>query len=183
MTNWGAHEGDMTQWALGMDRSGPVEVWPILEDYSGEMRHCPVAARYRSGVEIRFDQPVGPGGSLFHGERGKLLILRNAFRADPPELITNAPDPALAKLWQGAENVARPHLQNWLDCIKTRQSPHAPVEVGHRTATLCHLANMARELRRKLRWDPDKETFPDDEEAATLSSRLRRSGFELPRVN
>ena len=183
MTNWGAHEGDMTQWALGMDHSGPVEVRLILEGHAGEMRRCPVAARYRTGVEIHFDQPVGPGGSLFHGERGKLMILRNAFRADPPELIKDPPDPASVKLWQGAENVARLHLQNWLDCIKTRQSPNAPVEVGHRTATLCHLANIARELKRKLRWDPDKETFLGDEEATALLSRPRRPGFELPGVS
>jgi predicted dehydrogenase len=180
MTNWGAHEGDMTQWALGMDHSGPLEVWPIVEGHAGDMRHCPVAARYASGVEIRFDLPVGPGGSLFHGERGKILILRNAFRADPPELLKDPPDPTLAKAWQGAENAARPHVQNWLDCIKTRQKPISDVEIGHRSVSLCHLVNLTRVLGRKLQWDPAKEQFISDDEANKLVSRPRRKGYELP---
>lgn len=82
--------------------------------------------------------------------------------------------------WKGKGIVAKPHLQNWLDCIKTRSDPAAPVEVGHRTISICHLAGIARELRRKLRWDPVKETFPDDQEACTLLDRPRRPGWELP---
>ena len=83
-------------------------------------------------------------------------------------------------MWIGKGIVARPHLQNWFDCIRSRQDPVAPVEVGHRSVTVCHLAGIARELGRKLRWDPIAETFPDDEEARELIDRPRRRGWELP---
>jgi hypothetical protein len=78
--------------------------------------------------------------------------------------------------------VARPHIQNWIDCVKTRSQPNAPVEVGHRSVTICHLASIARELGRRLRWDPEKEVFPNDEEANTLLDRPRRAGWELPEI-
>jgi hypothetical protein len=54
------------------------------------------------------------------------------------------------------------------------------VEIGHRSISVCHLANMARELGRKLRWDPDKEQFAGDDEANLMLNRPRRKGFELP---
>ena len=78
--------------------------------------------------------------------------------------------------------VARPHIQNWIDCVKTRSEPNAPVEFGHRSATICHLAGIARQLGRKLNWDPNREIFPDDEEANSLLDRPRRSGWELPEI-
>ena len=117
---------------------------------------------------------------LNHGEGGRMRISRNGFAAFPPDLISDPPDPASAAIWIGKGIVAKPHLQNWLDCIKTRNDPAAPVEVGHRSITICHLAGIARELRRTLRWDPVAETFPDDEEARRLIDRPRREGWELP---
>ncbi len=183
MTNWGAHGVDQVQSALGMDHTGPVEIRPITDGHTGPMRLCPVTARYANGIELRFDVPDSTaGGGIFHGERGQMTIRRNGFRAEPPELIKNPPEAAMAKLWQGVGIVARPHLQNWLDCIKTRGVPHAPVETGHRAVTVCHLAGICRELRRKLRWDPHKEIFPGDEEANALLDRPRRKGYELPEI-
>lgn len=181
MTNWGAHAVDIVQWALGMDGSGPVEIEPLVEQHAGEMRRCPVVARYANGAELRMTHPTGYyAGGLFDGERGQMKIVRNGFAAFPRELVSNPPDRSAAQLWRGKGIVARPHLQNWLDCIKTRAEPVAPVEVGHRSVTVCHLANIARELRRKLRWDPVAETFPEDEEACALVHRPRRAGWELP---
>jgi len=186
MTNWGAHSVDVVQLALGTDDTGPVEIWPLTDGYQGEMRFCPVAVRYASGVELRFHLDRGDHWA-FRGERGKLVMGRNKLATDPPELVTERPDPALVEMWKvrgkkGPGTVARPHIQDWLDCIKTRARPNAPVEVGHRSATICHLAGIARELRRKLRWDPARETFPGDEEASSLLARPRRKGYELPEI-
>ncbi len=122
-------------------------------------------------------------GTIFHGEHGRVLMSRNQFSVDPPELLDHPPDRALADVWKGTGIVARPHLQNWLDCIKSRQTPHAPVEAGHRTVTICHSANIARELRRPLRWDPVQERFPDDDEANGRLARPRGKGFELPSIS
>jgi hypothetical protein len=137
--------------------------------------------RYANGTELHMTHPKGfYAGGYFYGERAEIKIFRNGFAAFPRELVTKRPDPAAAALWRGKGIVARPHLQNWLDCIRTRSEPNAPVEVGHRSITICHLANIARELGRKLRWDPAAETFPNDEEARNLLDRPRRAGWELP---
>lgn len=102
---------------------------------------------------------------------------------DPPDLVTNGPDPSVAEKWKGSGHVARPHLENWLDAIRLGTKLNAPVEVGHRTVTICHLANIARELNRPLRWNPEPEQFIDDNDEANRSlDRPRRKGFELPQV-
>jgi len=197
MTNWGAHSVDMVQYALGRDDSGPVSItvespqpsdfissaWKIktpLPTTIDESRFRPVTMRYADGVELRFIH--GPDFILFHGEKGRLKMRRNFFETDPPELFTERPDPAVVAKWSGGGHVARPHLQNWLDCIRTRGTPNAPVETGHRTVTVCHLANLARELNRSLNWDPKQERFVADPEADALLDRPRREGFELPNV-
>jgi hypothetical protein len=181
VTNWGAHAVDMAQWALGMDASGPVEVEPLAGRITADPRTCPMVARYATGTELRMTGVKGlSAGGLFHGARGRIAIDRNRFRADPPDLVTDPPDPAVAEIWQGPEIVARPHLQNWIDCIKSRAEPNAPVEIGHRTVTICHLFNIARELRRKVSWDPQREVIVGDDEAAALLDRPRRIGWGLP---
>jgi hypothetical protein len=133
---------------------------------------------YDDGVELQF--VLGPDYLVIHGELGKMTMRRNHFEVDPPGLVKDGPGPEALDIWKGRGIVARPHIQNWLDCVRTRNTPNAPVEIGHRTVTICHLANIARELNRKLRWDPTNERFIDDQEANQLVDRARRKGFELP---
>jgi len=194
MTNWGAHSVDMMQYALGCDDTGPIaieafepkSVAAIHQDWShktpkpiggDDRRFWPVKMKYKNGVEVSFSGPNDP--IRFYGERGVMKVRRNHFEVDPPELIVAGPDPAIAEKWKGGGFIARPHLQNWLDCIRTRKTPNAPVEAGHRTVTICHLANIARELNRPLEWNPARERFVDDEAACNLLVRPRRKGFEL----
>ena len=160
MTNWGAHAVDLVQWALGADHSGPTEIRPLVERFTGEMRLCPVVVRYASGVELRMTSPKGfNGGAMFYGERGRMAITRNRFQAFPAEMVADPPNPAAAEPWKGTGIVAKPHLANWLDCIRSRGTPNAPVEVGHRCATICHLAAIARRLRRPCNGTPSRKRF------------------------
>jgi hypothetical protein len=184
MTNWGAHSADMVQLALGTDGGGPVEVRPLMEGHTGEMRFCPVAARYASGVEVRFVLPWAKKPPWeFHGTEGKVIMSRNLLRTEPADLAADAPPPLrTGPDWQGNSSDVVPHLQNWIDCIKSRTAPNAPAEVGHRSVTVCHLANIARQLRRKIRWDAEAETFPGDDEANALLDRPRRKGYDLPEL-
>jgi predicted dehydrogenase len=176
MTNWGAHGCDQIQWALGASETGPVEVWPVTEGPHGK-----VSMKYASGVEVRYELAHGPsGGGIFVGERCKIEINRNKFTTNPRDFVKDAPKPATADIWEGAGWIARPHIQNWLDCIKTRQKPNADVEIGHRSISVCHLANIVRQVGRKLQWDPDKEVFVGDDEANKFLDRPKRKGFELP---
>jgi predicted dehydrogenase len=182
MTNWGAHGVDQIQWALGADGTGPVEMWPISSGTNGQ-----VGMRYASGVEVHFVLEKGPmGGAIFIGEKGKLEINRNKVTSNPPEIAA-----ALLKQLDVAEEErkwsdklalwqARWHLQNWLDCLRSRERPVADVEIGHRSIAVCHLANITREIGRRLRWDPAAEKFLDDAEANERLVRTRRQGFELP---
>lgn len=181
MTNWGAHGIDQIQWALGMDQTGPVEFWP-LEPGRTDLNGA-VAFRYANGIEVRLDDPKGPhGGAAFRGEKGNMYINRNDFRTNPPDMVQNRPSQEAIDKWSDQRELwtARYHLQNWLDCIKTRQKPVADVEIGHRSVSICHLANIARQIGRRFRWDPQKEQILGDEEANKLVDRPRRKGYELP---
>ncbi|MDO5309033.1 MAG: Gfo/Idh/MocA family oxidoreductase [Planctomycetia bacterium] len=174
MTNWGAHGVDQIQWALGADNTGPVATAPMSSDNGA------VAVKYANGVEVRFelDPGKGPmGGAIFRCEKGNLEINRNNLKANPQELIADAPeaDPPEGPTW-----IARPHIENFFDCMTSRELPHADVEIGHRSITVCHLVNITRILNRPLRWDPAKELFIDDDEANTYVDRPRRKGYELP---
>lgn len=184
MTNWGAHGVDQIQWALGMDDTGPVELKPLTEGSNGQ-----VFMKYANGVEVHFviEPGRGPmGGAIFIGEKGKLEINRNKFSSNPPEIaeqLKKKIDVAEEErkwsdnlaLWQ-----ARWHMQDWLDCIRSRKRPVADVEIGHRSVSVCHLANITRAAGRPLRWNPVKELFEGDTAANDYLSRPRRKGFELP---
>ena len=186
MTNWGAHGVDQIQWALGMDDTGPVEIKPLTSGTNGQ-----VLMRYANGIEVHYilESGKGPmGGAVFFGEKGKLEINRNKFASNPPEIAEELRkkldvDEEERKwsdnlaLWQ-----ARWHMQDWLDCIRSRKRPVADVEIGHRSVTVCHLANIAWAAGRPLRWDPSQEQFVDDAQANSYLDRPRRAGFELPSV-
>ena len=192
-TNWGAHGVDMALLALGRDDTGPTRIEPLPIDaaaaaaltgdfrakwrkktlppdgpWAAARRFHPVRLTYADGVRLEF-LPGVKDATVF-GARGSIAIPRNDFRASPVTLLP-PPDPAAAALWEGRGFVARPHLQNWLDAIAGTADLNAPVEAGHRTATTCHLVNLARELGRPLRWDPAAERFMDDPEANALLSR------------
>jgi predicted dehydrogenase len=187
MTNWGAHAVDQIQWSLGMDQSGPTEITPRSPGRNGE-----VSMRYANGVEVNFSLPWGDGpagGAIFICEKGKIEINRNKFTSNPRQIaveLRKKIDVAeeerkwsdKSALWQ-----ARWHMQNWLDCIRSRAKPVADVEIGHRSATVCHLANIVRAVGRPLRWDPVREDFDGDAEASAYLVRSRRQGFELPAIS
>lgn len=199
MTNWGAHSVDMVQYALGMDGTGPVEIeaFPLNESLDeaadnwdhktpvptalDERRFWPVRMKYANGAEVQFSGGHEP--IRFYGERGVLKMRRNGFETEPEGLIADGPDPSVAEKWSGSGHVARPHLENWIECLHTRKTPNAPVEIGHRSITVCHLANLAREMNRPFRWDPVKEVFVDDNEANQQLARPRRNGFALPELS
>lgn len=188
MTNWGAHGVDQIQWAMGADDTGPVELYPLLRrrERGGEQngqyvgRDGAVAAKYANGVEVRFELDPGPaGGAIFRCERGNLEINRNILRANPESLIADAPepDPPEGPTWSAAT-----HIEDFFDCVATRELPSADVEIGHRSITFCHLVGICRRLNRRLHWDPVSEQFIGDDEANALVDLPRRAGFELPVV-
>ena len=190
MTGWGAHGLDQIQWALGMDESGPVEIWtegdkfnpPTYTEPESRARGEKICKspmifyRYANGVTVKLDNG-NPGGGIFIGDKGKIEIFRGRVTSNPAEIVKEPIKDSELRLYESTN-----HMQNWLDCIRSREKPIADVEIGHRSTTVAHLGNIARWLGRKLRWDPEKEIFPGDEEANTYIDRARRKPYELPPV-
>ena len=190
----------MIQYALGKDASGPREIklhpdqidkfiddqWhhktpplgTLADSMADRMRYCPLTMTYADDTVVEFRPDVRK--TKFYGEQGTMTLSRNDYLTDPVDLL---PPPSAAEkaTWAGDGHVARPHLQNWVEAMRSRGTPNAPIEVGHRSITVCHLANIARQVGHDLRWDPATEQFADDA-ANALLSRPRRTGFELPEV-
>ena len=192
MTGTGAHGFDQIQWALDMDHTGPVEVWceggkleaPVYEKSESRTRgnrFCSqnrrVRMRYANGIEVRLEPGESAAGAAFVGDKGKIRIGNNKVDSNPVELVETPTDDFKIRI-----PVSDNHMQNWFDSIKSREKPIADVEIGHRSAIVCHLGNIARWVGRRLRWAPETETFPDDAEANTYLDRPRRKGFELPDI-
>ena len=188
MTGWGAHGLDQIQWALGMDQSGPIEVWTEGRAFSAPTYSQPdsqgrgnklcsepkVFFRYARDIVVALSN--GPeGGAIFIGEKGTITIDRGKCTSDPPEIAQEPIHGGEVHLYKSDD-----HTQNWLDCIRSRQMPAAGVEIGHRSATVCHLGNIAHWAGRRLRWDPVGECFPDDPDANVHLDRPRRKPYALP---
>lgn len=187
MTGWGAHGFDQIQCALGMDDSGPVEVWTeggkfdpptytkseSKERGDGICREPKFFFRYANGVFVETGDEATMGGAVFYGEKGRVAIARGKCESDPDELAIDA-------LRKRPSDFNDNHQKNWLDCIKSRAKPIADVEIGHRSATVCHLCNIARWTGRRLKWDPVKEEFIGDKDANQYLDRERRKPWVAP---
>lgn len=170
LSDWGAHMFDIVQWALGMDHSGPVRFEAPLE---------PTASRglkmlYQNGVEVEHKN-FGRGFAVrFFGTEGTLDISRGFFETSQPELVAMELKSSDERLY-----VSDSHEQDWINAIKKGTNPICDVEIGHRTATICHIANLAYEFRRALEWDPEKEEFNDDFEANLRRGKQYRKPYLL----
>jgi predicted dehydrogenase len=174
LTNNGAHWADIGQWAFGADGSGPVEVegtcdWPESGLFTVP-RNIDVTATYASGAKANFKD--SGGSPRFYGTEGWIDL---DGKSDPPGLFDSVIGPDAIRLYRSEGN----HMANFLQCVRTRREPAAPVEVGHRSATVCHLGVIAMRLGRKVRWDPASERFPADPEAARLAERAMRAPWTL----
>lgn len=169
-TDVGAHLFDLAQLALGIEDSGPVEVWPLDPKKNGGRE---VAFRYAGG-QMMYRRT--PGNDVkFVGTRGSIHMVTCAWVTvsyEPKELETRAQDKTLSYHNNN-------HAANFLDCVRSREKPAADVELGCRAATICHIGNIAQWLGRPLRWDPDKEEFPGDEEANRWLTRAKREPWNV----
>jgi predicted dehydrogenase len=164
VADMGAHHFDIAQWALDMDNSGPVEIQPP-EKGDSKLRLV-----YANGVEMIHG---GEADCVFVGEKGTIRASRGKIESDPAEIVKT---PIGADEWH--TYASNNHKRNWVDCVRSRGTPICPAEVGHRSATVCHLVNIGYRLRKQLRWDPVKERF-DDAEANKLVSREPRAKWKL----
>jgi len=177
VTNFGAHHLDITQWALGMDESGPVEIEGTAtynKDHWFETpEKCSITYRYANGVKVVCANGE-KGGCTFIGEKGKIFVDRGKIESTPADILKEELKDTDVRLY-----ASKSHHGNWLDCIRSRKLPIADAEIGHRSATVCHLGNIAIRTGRKIQWDPAKEQIVGDPEAAAMVSRPYREPWKL----
>ena len=180
MTNFGAHHLDIVQWALGRDESGPRTIEATATFHKDGCYEVPekstIIYTYDDGIKVTCEQGMKLGPNVFfEGTKGSVAVSRGKIEATPSELLKEPFGAKDVRLY-----VSKNHHANWLECIKSRALPICDVGVGHRSATVCHLGNLAIRTGRKLTWDPVAETIVGDSEAAAMLSRPYRSPWKLP---
>ncbi len=178
MTDWGAHHLDIAQWGIGTELSGPVAVegtgtFPEGNFYETAV-DFDVHYEYGNGVKLHATG-AGENGVTFTGSEGEVFVSRGEIWASRPEILEYELGSGEVVLYESLQ-----HHRNWVDCMRSREKPISDVEIGHRSASVCHLGNIAIKLGRKLRWNPDAEQFVGDAEANGMVRREYRSPWSLP---
>jgi predicted dehydrogenase len=172
LADMGAHHFDIAQWALKADRSGPVEVIPPKDPKRG----AGLRFVYPNGVAVIHDEFEGDARAdcVFEGTDGTILVSRGGIKS-LPEAILKEP------LGRDAERVypSDNHRRNWTDGVKSGKECICPAEVGHRSATVCHLGNIGYRLGRPLKWDPARQRFVGDAAADTELTREPRPKWRV----
>ena len=168
-SDWGAHMFDIAQWAMGMDNSGPVEITPP------DGKDVPyLTYRYANGITMTHEDFGRGYAVMFEGSEGTIEISRGFFESDPKNLVKKKLKSDDVRLYK-SEN----HYKDWIQSIRSRKAPICDVETGHRTATICHLGNIAYQLKRPLQWDPEKEKFINDSKANKLRTKKMRKPYKV----
>ncbi len=191
MTDWGAHHLDIAQWAIN---SQPVEIsgqatMPQVENGFDVAIDYAAQYKYANGVEMTVSDN-GRNGVLFTGTEGRIFVNRGTVDGKPVEDLKTKPLPREQFSLYDFDNLSRPeragkldaiinHMGNFFDCVQTRKTPISDVESQHRSASTCHLGNIAMRIGRTLTWDPNSEVFVDDSAANEWLSRPQRSGYEV----
>jgi predicted dehydrogenase len=189
ITGWGAHHLDSAHWAMDTEHTGPIEVWGTAEfpakglwDVHGPFR---TEALYANGVTMVVSGDF-PNGIRFEGTNGWIFVSRGnetVTASDPVAKLADATalsasDPAIIKSVIGPNEIqlykSSDHHGNWLESIRSRQQPIAPVEVAHRSCSACLLHHIAMKATRRLYWDPVAERFKNDDAANALLARPQR---------
>jgi len=184
VTDWGVHHTDIAVWALGKENTGPIEIegvgdYPQIENGYNTAVTFDCTMRYADGRAIRLYS--GKNELIISGERGRIRVNRGGLTGKPIEELTKQDEEwiqeEILKLCHGKK--PGNHMGNFFECIKDRGTPISDVFTHHRSVSVCHLANLAMRLKRKLRWDPEREDFIGDEQASSMLSRPRRTPYTL----
>jgi myo-inositol 2-dehydrogenase / D-chiro-inositol 1-dehydrogenase len=191
ITGWGSHHYDTLHWALDVEATGPSRVegraefppnsiWNVHGAYE-------VHLTYPRGIQVTVSDRF-PNGLRFIGDDGWIFVSRDgqATASDPTGRATSlkpldASDPRLLDPTGLTVQLPRSdsHHQNWIDCVRSRQTPLAPAPVGHRSNTACIVSWIAMKLGRPLTWNPQRERFVNDAEANSMLSRPERAPYGM----
>ena len=179
LTDWAGHHIDIAQWGLGLERTGPVEIYgagefPDEGVYDVAMTykfHC----KYANGIELTVaNNRQIPQGATWYGDKGKIYVKRGKLEADPKEVLDETIGPDEIHLYE-----SRNHIGNFLECVRSREETVAPIEIGHRSISVGLLGEIAMLTGQKLKWDPENERFENSDEANRMLRRPMRAPWHL----
>lgn len=200
LTDWGAHHVDIAQWVLGMDDTSPISIeplsvthpvpfkdgYPTVDNAYNTATNFKLKCKFANGVDLRIHDSVNEpnvadfgNGVLFEGSKGRLFVNRERVSGKPVEELADNPLPedALSKAYKGHEPTH--HMQNYFDCVKSREQPISDVFSHHQILTTCHLSNIALRLDKTVNWDPESEQIIGDEEVSYFASRPQREAYKI----
>ena len=196
MTDWGAHHNDIAYWAIGLLAPTQVTSTPLSQPVSGgydAYSDYKVNYTYANGIKLNIhttkdDSIYGEkvnltgqrNGIRFEGSNGWIWVNRDGMTASDPDLL-KAPLPENAvRLYQ-----SKNHMENFFDCVRSRQLPICDVETGHRSATMCHLGAISLRTGKSLTWNSEAERFTGEhaDEANRYLSREMRKPYDYSMVS
>ncbi len=163
--NWGQHHYDIVQWGIDGDRTGPTDI--ALEDGHPVYKYASGVVVY--GCPYPGEKVGGSGGGTFVGTDGRIAVDREWLVSYPPEILRKPLGPRDVHLYK-----CDSHSGNFLDCVRTRKRPICDVETGVRAMSILLLGGIAEQLKRPLKWDPQRWHFIDDPEADRMLSAPMR---------
>ena len=177
---------DIAQWGHGSDNTGPVAFedtgsqWPEPGSLYTTATRVAFKATYADGVELTCETKPKTSLCRFVGTDGWVeyqsgrIKMSDGIDTD----LTNAKVRLPISIPERTENDFKhylpDHVRNFINSVKSREETISPVSSGHRTASICHLGNIAMQLKRSIKWDPDTESIVGDDEAAAMLSRTPR---------
>jgi predicted dehydrogenase len=181
LMDWIGHHGDIAQWGLGTEHTGPVELTPIYADFPttgiwDAATRYRIETTYANGAKVILQNAEGAfrPGARWIGTDGWVWVDRGGFETEPKGLMKEKIGPEEINLYRSSN-----HIGNFLDCVKSRRLTITPAEVAHRSASLGHLSVIAITLGRKLRWNPEREEFLNDDSANGLLGKAKREPWSL----
>ena len=194
ITGWGSHHIDSAHWGMGMERSGPIEVWGHADFPKKGLWNVhgifKTEALYANGVKMVVSNEL-PNGIKYEGSEGWIFVTRGNYQATSSDPVSNsdgtrpldASDQKIIKSVIGPNEfhfmVSKDHHGNWLESIRDKKPNIAPVEEAHRSCSTCLVHHIVMKLDRKVYWDPANEKFKDDAEANKMLSRPQRSPYGI----
>lgn len=192
ITGWGQHHFDSAAWGMDTELTGPIALEAVAEfpksglwDVHGDFM---VKAEYASGITM-YTSGGFPNGIRYEGSEGWIFVSRGNYQATASDPVSqersaralNASDPSILTS-EIKENeihlyVSEDQHGNWLDCIQSRKDPISPIEIGHRSCSVCLLSHIAMKIPGTLYWDPAKEKFIGNEAANSMLSRPQRAPY------
>ena len=182
LTDWAGHHIDIAQWGIGMERSGPIEIYGEGVYPRDGIYNTPVEydfrCKYENGIEMRVansSRLSHGGGATWYGDKGWISVDRGRLEASNPQILKEVIGENEIHLYKSKD-----HVGNFLECIRSRGETVAPADIAHRSISVGLLGEIAMTTGQKISWDPAKEEIIGNPVAGRLLTRPYRQPWISP---